>query len=106
MASGTGIARRQHEVAGELMFDVEVELLDPAQFEIPVLGLHSTREVRGIWRRTREGKKELSEPERLVEHSRTGQFGKANGVFVSAKKGGFSHSPCAPWFQDESWKIA
>src|SRR2546426_8724067 len=25
---------------------------------------------------------------------------------VSAKYGGFSHSPCPPWFHDESWKIA
>src|SRR6185369_6985920 len=22
------------------------------------------------------------------------------------KNGGFSHRPCPPWFQDESWKIA
>src|ERR1700730_1041715 len=24
----------------------------------------------------------------------------------SAKNGGFSHSPCPPWFHEESWKIA
>src|SRR5580704_16388532 len=27
-------------------------------------------------------------------------------VSDSAKYGGFSHSPCPPWFQEESWKIA
>src|ERR1035438_7582039 len=24
----------------------------------------------------------------------------------SARYGGFCHNPCAPWFHDESWKIA
>src|SRR5712692_2547340 len=30
---------------------------------------------------------------------------KANAS-VSAKNGGFSHNPCPPWFQEESWNIA
>ena len=54
--AGTGVSDRQHHIPGYLSLNVQVELLHLALFEIEILGLNCSRELRGIQRR-RDGLK-------------------------------------------------
>ena len=51
MATRAGIPSGEHDVAGELMFDIEVELLHSPLLEVEILRLNSAGEIRRIgWR--------------------------------------------------------
>src|ERR1017187_7260509 len=55
MAAGPGVACRQHHISGELMLNIEVELLDRTLFEIKVLGLDGPAVSGGVHGRVVDG---------------------------------------------------
>ena len=49
MTTRARVTCSQNDVAGKLVFDINVELLDSALLEIKILGLNGSSEGSGIW---------------------------------------------------------
>ena len=114
MTARTRISHGHHDIARQFLFDVEVELLHPALLEIEILRLNGPGKVAGSGCWVKIGNpletfKPKSNGPTVPAHAAVGAAQpptvKANWP-LSAKNGGFSHKPCAPWFQEESWKMA
>ncbi len=115
MTARTRISHGHDHTSRQFLFDVEVELLHPALLEIKILRLNGSRESSRVGLLGKNGESvghvqaKVERPNASAAHAAVGAAQpptvKANWP-LSAKNGGFSHRPCAPWFQEESWNMA
>src|SRR5713101_5595503 len=86
MTASARIPHCQHNTAGQLLFNVEVELLNSALFEIKILRLNSSRERGRVWLLSKNRGKTIRHIQAKVERSNRTGAGRSRGGTASDGK--------------------
>ncbi len=96
----SGIPSCNHKVTRELVLNIEIKLLHSPLLKVEILcDVIAPPKVAGSVGCTATGN---PSDKKVAVDGVQPQLKNAD----LAKKGGFCHNPWAPWFHDESWKIA